>query len=56
MNDEYYYVQKHLAQTQKKIETLEKKKEDCSSYKFEECLNELKVLRDIEYYLWNKLN
>lgn len=56
MNDEYYYVQKHLAQTQKKIETLEKKKEDCSRYKFEEYLNELRVLKQIEDFLWNKLN
>lgn len=56
MNNEYYYIQKHLTLTQKKIETLEKKKENCPSYKFEECLNELRVLKDIEDYLWNKLN
>lgn len=56
MNNEYYYVQKHLAQTQKKIETLEKKKEDCPRWKFDEVLNEIKVLREIEDFLWNKLN
>lgn len=56
MNNEYYYVQKHLTQTQKKIETLEHKKENCSSYKFEEILNEIRVLREIENFLWNKLN
>ena len=56
MNNEYYYVQKHLALTQKKIETLEKKKENCSSFTFEEVLNEIRVLRQIEDFLWNKLN
>lgn len=56
MNDEYYYMQKHLASTQKKIETLEYKKENCSSYKLEEILNEIRVLRKIEDFLWNSLN
>lgn len=55
-HDEYYYMQKHLVQTQNKIETLERKKENCSSYKFEEVLNEIRVLRKIEYFLWNELN
>ena len=56
MNNEYYYTQKHLSITQKKIETLEKKKENCSSYTFEEVLNEIRVLKKIENFLWNKLN
>lgn len=56
MNSEYYYIQKQLASTQKKIETLEYKKENCSSYKLEEILNEIRVLRQIENFLWNKLN
>lgn len=56
MNNEYYYIQKHLNSTQKKIATLENKKENCSSYTFEEVLNELRVLRQIEDFLWNKLN
>ena len=56
MNSQYYYYQKHLALTQKKIATLENKKEDCPSWKFEEVLNEIRVLRDIEDFLWNKLN
>ena len=56
MNNEYYYYQKHLTLTQKKIATLESKKEDCSSYKFEEVLTELRVLRKIEDFLWNELN
>lgn len=56
MNNEYYYIQKHLSSTQRKIETLERNKENCPNWKFEEILFELRVLRDIEDFLWNKLN
>lgn len=56
MLDESYYIQKHLTQTQKKIKTLETKKENCPRWKFDEVLNEIRVLRNIEDFLWNKLN
>lgn len=50
MRNEYYYMQKHLVQTQNKIETLERKKENCFNQKFEEVLNEIRVLREIENF------
>lgn len=57
MNNEYFYIQKHLASTQRKIETLEYKKETCTnSLKFEEILEEIRVLRKIEEFLWKALN
>ena len=57
MNNEYFYMQKHLSSTQRKIETLEYKKETCTnSLKFEEILEEIRVLRKIEEFLWKALN
>ena len=37
-------------------ELLEKNKENCPSWKLEEILRELRVLRDIENFIWNKLD
>lgn len=49
------YYAKHLQITQKKIETLEIKKENCPAWKLEEVLNEITVLKEIEDFLWKKL-
>lgn len=56
MDKKYYYYQKHICSIQKKIATLEYKKENCPSNKFENILNEIRVLKEIEEFLWNKLN
>lgn len=52
---EIEYYQKHIKITQKKIETLELKKENCSSNKFEDVLSEIKILKEIEDFLLGKL-
>lgn len=49
------YYQKHLKITQKKIETLEQKKENCNNWQFNQILDEIKVLNEIEDFLWKKL-
>ena len=52
---------KYLKQIQNKIEKLELKKEGrylskpLSSLEFNKILDELRVLREIEEFLWNKL-
>lgn len=49
------YYQKHLLITQNKIQTLEAKKENCARWQFEQILDEIRVLKEIEQFLWNKL-
>lgn len=56
MKTEYFFLQKYLGWVEKKIESCEHKKENCSRSKFEEILEEIRVLRDIENFLWKKLN
>ena len=56
MKTEYFFLQKYLGWVEKKIESCEHKKENCSRTKFDEILEEIRVLRDIENFLWKKLN
>jgi len=53
------FYEKYLKQIQNKIERLEFKKEGrykpLSSFEFERVLDELRVLKELEEFLWNKL-
>ena len=56
INDEKYYIEKYLKQFQNKKEKLhEKSGFEERTWKFEEMLNEQRVLGEIIDFLWKKL-